>query len=305
MSRASISSRRATARASRPSAERVCGTPWPRRAERASPGHDEVDLEALLVPEVVELAAPSAFSLLLRRSRRRRTPRRSGPGTATFSSRSDSMPEQMTGEARVDEVELGRLDQALAEVLVERRHEQDLHVTSRMLSHSVIVGTETPSGAARSVLLRTGRSGSRGGPGSGGTWPDRGQRSPPVRRARGRSGRRSGTRAAAVADGATPRGSRRGAATTFGVSASEQRQQLEDRGTPGHRLGDALHEGRLLGAGEEPCPRLRGARRCARGRSRKLGNVLDLVEDHGQRDLVEKARGSARTRATTSGSSSR
>ena len=68
-----------------------------------------------------------------------------------------------------------------------------------------------------------------------------------------------------------------------------ERQQLQDGGAPGHRLADALHQGSLLGAGEQPLAHYAGILIDARADvAEQFRHVLDLVEHRGEPEFFEQ-----------------
>jgi hypothetical protein len=152
-------------------------------------------------------------------------------------------------------------------------------VISRMESHSVIVGTDTPSGAASSVLFRI--------------WPLRVARSPRKRRKVARSADRAHRADVPLEVGlyvrAEPEPSRRRARDRLREAAPEERdprrllggqgQQLQDRGAPGQRLADPAHQGGLLRSRQEPLARPPRSRVDEGANvAQQLRGVLDLVE---------------------------
>jgi hypothetical protein len=115
--------------------------------------HEKVHFQPLFVAEVIKLAPPPHIHLRFDDLRRDKA-FKEGAGErrlGLLGRRVDA--QQMTRETRVGEIDLGRVDQAFAEVFVERRRDKNLR---RRLQHSIVGfsgGFATPSALLSTPVL--------------------------------------------------------------------------------------------------------------------------------------------------------
>ncbi len=196
----------------------------------------------------------------------------------------------MTGQTRVDEVELRRLDETLPEVLVERRHQQDLarDLEDRQpLRDRRHRDTERRCEIAAVQHLAT-------------ATGDQRHESPKRRQVPNRCDRPNVAFEVGLDVGTKPGSGGSGALDNLGEPSAKERnpgafrqrerQQVKERHPPGHRLGDPSHERRLLRAGQQPLPlELWSTVDPGADVGQQLRRILYLVENDGSPQIVEEA----------------
>jgi hypothetical protein len=244
----------------------------------------------LLVSEVINLRPPAAIDLRLDHFRGQE-PFEQHPQEGRFCKFGRGVDtEQVTGQPRIREIDLGRFDQTLAEIFVKGRHDQDL---GRGLQNAEPLRDRRHADAQGSREIRlvenlpvpAGQECQE--PPKGGQVFHGGHR-PHVPFQVG------------LHERTEPqwRGSWTG--HSLGITASEQAHflafarrkgpQLQHGCPSGHRLGYPVHQRGFLGAGEEPLvgpPRLVVDPRAHQGKD--LGDMLNFIENGRGFNPVQKA----------------